>query len=57
MNKLVKFLRDEEGATAVEYGLIAVFLGVGIITALMGLRGTLRDLFNNIATQIAGANH
>jgi pilus assembly protein Flp/PilA len=47
-----KLLKDEEGATAVEYGLIAVFIAVGIIAALTTLRESLTGLYSNIATQI-----
>ena len=35
---LARFAQDESGATAIEYGLIAAFVGVGIITGLTQLR-------------------
>ena len=50
---LTKFFRDEQGATAIEYGLIAALIAVVIITAV-GLVGTnLTATFNNVATHIA----
>lgn len=46
------FLKDEEGATAIEYGLIAGLIAVAIITAV-GLIGTdLQGIFQYIATQL-----
>ena len=44
---LARFAQDESGATAIEYGLIAAFIGVGIITGLTqlkaGLNGAVRQ--------------
>lgn len=45
--------RDEAGATAIEYGLIAALVSVAIIVALTALGGSLRDLFNNIADTVS----
>jgi len=53
MSFLTRFLRDEEGATAIEYGLIAALVSVVIIVALTTLGGNLRDTFNEIATNVA----
>jgi len=39
MKKLLKFLKEEEGVTAIEYGLIAALIAVGIVTIL----GTVGD--------------
>jgi pilus assembly protein Flp/PilA len=57
MKSLVKrFLNDESGATAIEYGLIAALIAVVIITAV-GLVGTQLDAtFNKIQTKLAAAN-
>ncbi|PFH10755.1 pilus assembly protein Flp/PilA [Collimonas sp. PA-H2] len=50
--KLMKFLRDEDGVTAIEYGLIAGLVAIAIVTAV-GLIGTdLSGLFNGIATRL-----
>jgi pilus assembly protein Flp/PilA len=49
MNSIVtRFVDDESGATAIEYGLIAAIVGVGIIVGLGQLQGGLNTLFNNI---------
>ena len=53
MKKLIKRLwTEEEAATATEYGIIAAFLAVGIVVALVFLRGRLRSLFQSAGTQI-----
>jgi len=44
--------RDDRGATAVEYGLILVFIAVVIIAGLTLLGNNLLALFNNVAGQI-----
>jgi len=47
--KLRSFLRDESGATAIEYGLIAALIAVVIITAVTSIGTNLSGKFNNIA--------
>jgi pilus assembly protein Flp/PilA len=49
---LKSFLRDESGATAIEYGLIAAGISVAIITVVQGLGTKLADTFTNITTAI-----
>ena len=48
-----RFVKDESGATAIEYGLIAAIVGVGIILSLGGLRNQLNLTFGNISTALA----
>ncbi len=49
-----RFLKDESGATAIEYGLIAALIAVVIITAV-GLVGTRVDAtFDAVATGLGG---
>ena len=48
---ITRFLNDESGATAIEYGLIAAIVGIGIIVGLGALRDGLNNLFNNVKTQ------
>ena len=55
MKKLIAFFKDEEGATAVEYGLMVALIAVVIITAV-GLLGTnLSDKFSTVATEVENA--
>jgi pilus assembly protein Flp/PilA len=49
MNIFARFAQDESGATAIEYGLIAALISVGIIAAASLLGGNLGTLFNGIA--------
>ena len=52
MNKLIAFLRDESGATAIEYGLIAALISVVIITAVTTVGSNLTTTFTAIATAV-----
>ena len=55
MNKLIaRFLKDESGATAIEYGLIAAGISVVIIVAVNTLGATLLSKFEFINTQMGG---
>ena len=49
---LHKFLKDESGATAIEYGLIAALIAVVIITALTTVGTNLSANFNSIASSL-----
>ena len=50
-----RFAKDESGATAIEYGLIAALVAVGIIAALNALQTQLTGIFNRVGTALAGA--
>lgn len=50
-----KFMSDESGATAIEYGLIAALIAVVIIAAVTALGTSIETQFNKIATTIAAA--
>ena len=52
MSRIVAFLRNETGATAIEYGLIAAGISIAIISVLNGLGTTLSTTFSNISTQL-----
>jgi pilus assembly protein Flp/PilA len=52
MSKLAAFLKDESGATAIEYGLIAAGIAVVIIAAVNTVGSKLNSTFNNIANQL-----
>jgi pilus assembly protein Flp/PilA len=56
MKFINKLFRDEAGATAIEYGLIAALIAVAAITAMQGLGGELQTTFNTTSTAMAGAN-
>ena len=50
-----RFLRDESGATAIEYGLIAAGISVTIITVVNLLGSQLQATFGTVASQLATA--
>jgi pilus assembly protein Flp/PilA len=47
-----RFIKDESGATAIEYGLIAALISVAIITGATTLGGALSNQFTNIAGKL-----
>jgi pilus assembly protein Flp/PilA len=49
---IVNFVKDQSGATAIEYGLIAAGISVAIIVAVNGLGTNLNGTFGNINTQL-----
>ena len=46
-------VRDEQGATAIEYGLIAALIAVAAITAMTNLGSTLSGTFSNVNTKMS----
>ena len=52
MSKLIAFLKNESGATAIEYGLIAADISVAIIAVVNGLGTQLNNIFTSISTQL-----
>ncbi|PHS76186.1 MAG: Flp family type IVb pilin [Robiginitomaculum sp.] len=52
-NFITHFMNDESGATAIEYGLIAALIAVGIIAAATSLGGSIADKFNTVADAIS----
>lgn len=53
MKSLVsRFVKDESGATAIEYGLIAAGIAVAIITVVYNIGGTLQGKFTEIDTKL-----
>jgi pilus assembly protein Flp/PilA len=52
MQPLARFVKDEAGATAIEYGLIAAGISVAIIAVVNGLGSTLNNMFTSINTQL-----
>ena len=53
---LVNLLRDESGATAIEYGLIAALISVVIIAAITTVGTNLSTVFNTISGKLSTAN-
>ena len=51
-NQFVRFLKDDSGATAIEYGLIAALIAVAAIAAMQGIGSKLNSTFNNVSAQL-----
>jgi pilus assembly protein Flp/PilA len=56
MKKLLQLIRDQKGATAIEYGLIAALIAVAAIAAMQGLGASLNTTFTNVSTAMTGSN-
>jgi pilus assembly protein Flp/PilA len=56
MTYINKLLRNEDGATAIEYGLIAALIAVAAIAAMQGLGGALKTTFNNTSSAMTTAS-
>jgi pilus assembly protein Flp/PilA len=55
MNLVNRLIKDESGATAIEYGLIAGLVAVAIIAALTALGGSLDSLFTTVSDEVDAA--
>jgi pilus assembly protein Flp/PilA len=53
-NLFARFMKDEAGATAIEYGLIAALISVAIIGAVTSVGTELTTTFNSISTALSG---
>ncbi|SHG45646.1 Flp family type IVb pilin [Bradyrhizobium erythrophlei] len=51
-NVIARFVKDESGATAIEYGLIAAGISLAIIAVVNGLGSTLNTKFASISTSL-----
>jgi pilus assembly protein Flp/PilA len=52
MQKFLKLIRDTQGATAIEYGLIVALIALSIIAATQGMGGQLKTTFNTTSSHL-----
>ena len=52
MANFLKLMKNEDGATAIEYGLIAALIAVAAITALTSIGGNLNKTFTTVASKL-----
>jgi pilus assembly protein Flp/PilA len=52
---LIGFIKDEDGATAIEYGLIAALVSVAAIGALTAMGDSLSTMFETVSSAMSGA--
>lgn len=55
MSFIKSFLKDESGATMIEYGLVAALVSVAAIIALQILGGQLQVIFNTVSSYLSAA--
>jgi pilus assembly protein Flp/PilA len=55
MSKFLKLIKNNKGATAIEYGLIAALIAVAAITAMRGIGTELDSTFTEVSTELAAA--
>ena len=53
MNQILRMLKDESGATAIEYALIAAAMGLALVTAMPWLAGAITGKFSSLAGHIS----
>ena len=53
--KMTGFIKDEDGATAIEYGLIAALVSVAAIGALTAMGGSLQAMFTTVSSALSSA--
>ena len=55
MKRLLDFLRDEAGATAIEYGLIVALIATGLLTTLQSLNGSVVNFYEKFVASVTAA--
>jgi pilus assembly protein Flp/PilA len=55
LKNLIGFMKDEDGATAIEYGLIAALVSVAAIGALTAMGDSLSTMFETVSSALSGA--
>jgi pilus assembly protein Flp/PilA len=53
MNQIKAFIREEDGASAVEYGLLVAGIAVAVMTAIYAIGTSLNTKFTSVQTQLA----
>ena len=56
MKIIRKLLRNEKGATAIEYGLIAALIAVAAVTAMRSVGTSVTNTFDDVSAEMAGNN-
>ena len=54
MDKIKRFLKEEEGVTMIEYGLLAALIAVALIGTIQALTGGLTKMFKSVETAVGG---
>jgi pilus assembly protein Flp/PilA len=54
---IVRFLAEDSGATAIEYGLIAAIVSLGLMGVLTQISGSIQTMLGTVTTEINGASN
>jgi pilus assembly protein Flp/PilA len=54
MKTMISFLKNEQGTTAIEYGLIAALISVAAIAAMTAVGGSLTSTFTTVSNKLSG---
>jgi len=57
LRSTIAFMRDESGATAIEYGLIAALVSIASIVAMGAMGNELGEMFNTVASELDNAQN
>ncbi len=52
MNKVARFLKDESGATAIEYGLIVAATGLALVAVMPTIKSKIQNTFSTVASHM-----
>ena len=55
MKGIIKFFKDEEGVTAIEYGLIAAGIAIAIVAVVFVVGNSLSDVFQSVSDCLSGS--
>ncbi len=55
MKTMIRFIKEEKGTTAIEYGLIAALISVAAIAAMQAVGGSLTSTFTTVSTNLGNA--
>lgn len=55
LSSLYRFLNEEEGATAIEYGLIAALIGVVLIGGVTAFGGAMTNMYSSVSEEVGDA--
>jgi pilus assembly protein Flp/PilA len=56
LNQIMRFVKEEDGATAVEYGLMVSLIALAIIVSVTAIGNGLNTVFNNVAGSLPGGS-
>ena len=55
LEKIKNFVKEEEGATMVEYALLVALIGAALVAIITTLRGSIGELFTTVSEELGGA--